>query len=65
MLPVQTKRTLFTGQNAQQTRLPKLEANLSKSISDGPKGVVSSVICGFSQWRIAVIVTTVPSLSSK
>ena len=29
------------------------------------KSVVSSVICRFSQWRIAVIMTAVPSLSNK
>jgi len=58
-LPVQTKRTFFTvgtrSERVYQTRSEPVQVNFRWS-----NRVVSSVICGFSEWRIAVIVTTVP-----
>jgi hypothetical protein len=55
---------VFHGRERAANAFIKLKANLSKSISHGP-GARFIMICGFSEWRIAVIVTTVPSLSSK
>jgi hypothetical protein len=59
------KKDVFHGSERAANAFIKLEANLSEVNFRWSKGVVSSVICGFSQRRIAVIVTTVPSLSSK
>ena len=56
---------VFHGSQRAANAFGKLEANLSKSISAESKGVVPPVICGFSAARIAVTVTTVPSLPCK
>ena len=56
---------VFHGSERAANAFIKLEANLSEVNFPWSNGVVSSVICGFSQRPIAVIVTTVPSLSCK